>query len=149
MGEGDLASVSDWRSSGVSIHVLVAGSAARTGLKSAQFLRNRNIVRIASYISSHPVILPRSGHHRDEIVWMNEFIPETRVGLRIENLPEPVDDDLMSIRITKLLVIGQPEIGVMADADIDRDQRRTQRDRRGWQEAYASASFYRIQNADA
>jgi hypothetical protein len=51
---------------------------------------------------------------------MNELVPEAGVGLGIKDFLEPIDDDFVSVGITKFLVIGQPEVGVMADAEIDR-----------------------------
>src|SRR5216684_8997703 len=75
----------------------------------------------------------RPRHQRHQIVRMNKFIPKARVDLGIEYLFEPRNDDLVSIGVTKLFVIGKPKIGMMTDAHIDRDQRCTQGDRRGWQ----------------
>ena len=47
---------------------------------------------------------------------MNKLIPEARVGFGIEDLLDPIDDDLVPMGVTKLLVIGKPKIGMMVDA---------------------------------
>ncbi len=57
---------------------------------------------------------------------MNKLVPEARITLGIEYLFQPIDDDLVPIRVTKLPVIGKPKIGVMTKAvHIDGDQRCT------------------------
>ena len=59
---------------------------------------------------------------------MNELVLETGIGFRIEYLLQPVDDDLVAVGVAKLLVVGEPEIGVVTDAEIDGDEVRTQCD---------------------
>src|ERR1700738_4153237 len=107
------------------------------------------LARVAGYISLQSEICSRSGHEGYQIVWVNKLIPETRVGFRIENLFEPIDDDLVPIRVAKLFVISKPKLGMMTNAHVDGDQWRTQGDRTGWQETHSCSPFHRIQNADA
>src|SRR4029077_16393445 len=72
------------------------------------------------------------------------------IGLGIEDLLEPVDDDLVPVRVSKLSVIGKPEIGVMNEAvHIDCDQWRAQGNGGGGQETYDGPSLYRVENPDA
>jgi hypothetical protein len=53
--------------------------------------------RVGRCISLESEICSRSGHEGYEIVWVNKFVPEARVGFGIEYLFEPIDDDLVSI----------------------------------------------------
>ena len=100
-------------------------------------------------VTPKPETRPRRGHQRNEIVRMNELVPEAGIDLRIENLLQPVDDDLVPVGVAKLLVVGQPEIGVMMDAEIDGDQRHAHRDHDVGRKPIAGGAFHRVQHADA
>src|ERR1700687_5751973 len=104
--------------------------------------------RFGSCISLQPEICSRSGHEGYEIVGMNKFVPEARVGFGIEDLLEPIDDDLVSIRVTKLLVISKPEVSVVVNTQVDGNQVCAHRHRRGRQKAHACASFNGVENSD-
>ena len=81
---------------------------------------------------------------------MNELVPEAGIGLGIENALQPIDDDLVPVRVSEFSMIGQPKVCMMTEAiHVDGDQWRAQGDRRGWQEAYARASLDRIKDSDA
>ena len=80
---------------------------------------------------------------------MNELVLEAGIGFGVEYFLQPVDDDLVAVGVAKLLVVGEPEIGMMMDAEIDGDQVRSQRDRRCRQETHSGAAFHRVENADA
>src|SRR5665213_3077801 len=88
------------------------------------------------------------GHQRYQFIRMDKFIPEAGIGLGIEYLFEPIDDDLVPIGVAKFLVVGQPQIHVIIDPEIDRDQRRAERNHRRRQKSDPRTSFDRIENRD-
>ena len=47
---------------------------------------------------------------------MNKLVPEARIIFGIEYLFQPIDNDLVPVRVSKLLVVGEPKIGMMMDA---------------------------------
>src|ERR1700679_3832141 len=81
----------------------------------ARFDRSHQVLgtleRVGGHIPLQSVILSGFGHQGYQIVGVNELVPETGIGLGIEDLLEPVDDDLVTVRVPKFLVIGKPEVG--------------------------------------
>jgi len=73
-------------------------------------------------VSLNTEILSCRRHHRYKVIRINKIVAEAGTGFGIEYLFQPVDHDLMPIGISKLLVTGQPKIGVMMDAWIDGNQ---------------------------
>ena len=100
-------------------------------------------------VTLKPEILARGGHQRHEIGRVNELVPETGIGFGIEDALQPVDDELVAIGIAELLVIGEPQIHVVIDAEVDRHERRAERNRRGRQKTDAGAALDGIKNRDA
>src|SRR6478752_7965809 len=79
---------------------------------------------------------------------MDKLIREARIGLGIEYLLEPVNDDLVPIRVAKLLVVGEPQIHVIIDAEVDGDERRSECAHRRRQKSDPSSPFDRVENCD-
>src|ERR1700750_2586963 len=71
----------------------------------------------------------RAGHQLDEVVQVDEVILEAVAGAVIEDTPQPVHDHDMPFRSLEIGVISEPKIEMMADADIDRDERSAKRKR--------------------
>src|SRR5260370_7644702 len=83
------------------------------------------------------------------MVRVNELIPKTGIDPGIEDALQPFDHELVAVGLAELLMIGQPQIHVIGDAEVDRNEGGAERDRRCRQEADPGAALDRIKHRDA
>ena len=89
------------------------------------------------------------GHERHEIEWVYKFLVETQESPPIEYSANPVDNQHVMVRITKIWMIGHPDIKPMFQSDIDRDKLRAECKSIIWQHANTGSPFHRVKYSGA
>src|SRR5215813_11818162 len=97
-----------------------------------------------------------NGHRRgvtwklfQEIVRVNELVPEPRISSRIEDRAYPVNDQGRSLGSPRIGMIGQPNIKGEVNANIDRHNGRIQGASIGGKRPNAGASLHGVKHGRA
>lgn len=105
-----------------------------------------DLLAILQSLQDKAVALALGLHHLDKVVRVNELVAETRMQFWVEDLAQPFDYDAMALGGLELAMIREPQVDMIRRPVVDSDERSSERDRTGWQEANASTALDRVEH---
>src|ERR1700719_2672459 len=90
-------------------------------------------------VSSAVVETSLGRHFLDKFARVNELVAKPWMNFWIKYLLEPVDGQSTARRLARIGVVGKPNVSMISMADIHRNDRRAERDRKGRQHADSGA----------